>query len=50
MESFMNAVVGSMNMESGRPDYCVVGVGINTVTPPGGYDQDIRAIAGSIEE
>ena len=40
----------TMNMETGRPDYCVVGVGINTVTPPGGYDSDIRAIAGSIEE
>lgn len=40
----------TMNMESGRPAYCVVGVGVNTVTPPGGYDSDIRAIAGSIEE
>lgn len=40
----------TMNMESGRPAYCIVGVGINTVTPPGGYDADIRGVAGSIEE
>ena len=40
----------TMNMEAGVPAYCIVGVGINTVTPPGGYDASIRKIAGSIEE
>ena len=40
----------TMNMETGKPDYCVVGVGVNCVTPPGGYDKEIRSIAGSIGE
>lgn len=40
----------TMDMETGRPAYCIVGVGVNTVTPPGGYDASIRAVAGSIEE
>ena len=40
----------TMDMETGRPAFCIVGVGINTVTPPGGYDSSIRAVAGSIEE
>lgn len=40
----------TVNMETGRPDYCIVGIGVNTVTPPGGYDKELRGIAGSIEE
>ncbi len=40
----------TMNMETGKPDYCVVGVGVNCVTPLGGYDREIRNIAGSIGE
>lgn len=38
----------TMDMVTGRPEYVVVGIGINTVTPPGGYDADIRNIAASI--
>ena len=40
----------SINCETGTMDYAVVGIGINTRTPPGGFPEEIRAVAGSVFE
>ena len=38
------------DMETGIIDFIVVGLGLNLYTPAGGYPEEIRDIAGSLEE
>lgn len=38
----------AMNMEMGRLDYAVLGVGINVYEPNGGYPEEIKNIAGAV--
>ena len=37
----------SLNLESGRLDYAVLGVGINLTEPEGGWPDELKEIAGS---
>lgn len=37
----------SLNGESGRPAWVIVGIGVNTRRPSGGFPEDLQAIAGS---
>ena len=41
---------GSISMESGSLDYAVLGIGINVRVPDGGYEEDIKDIAGPVIE
>lgn len=38
----------SLDCESGRMDYVVVGIGINARSPKGGFPEDLRDTAGSV--
>lgn len=38
----------SINCETGGMDYAIIGIGINTRTPEGGFPEEIRAVAGSV--
>ena len=40
----------SISMESGLMDWAVMGIGFNVYEPEGGFPEDIRQIAGSIEK
>lgn len=40
----------SLSIESGSVDYAVVGIGINASPPKGGFDPEIRAIAGAVSD
>ncbi len=39
---------GGINPETGRMDYTVLGIGVNVTTPPDGYDEVLRGVAGAI--
>lgn len=39
---------GSVNLENGKMDYAVLGIGINVSVPDGGFPEEIKGIAGSI--
>lgn len=38
----------SLDCESGLVNYAVVGIGVNALTPPGGFPPELREIAGSV--
>ena len=40
----------AFGLESGAPEYVVVGVGINAYTPEGGFPQELAEIAGALWE
>ena len=40
----------SLDLESGMLDYAVLGLGLNVVTPPGGWPQELAAVAGALYE
>ena len=40
----------SLDLESGMLDYAVLGLGINLVTPPQGWPQEISGVAGALYE
>ena len=41
---------GSFNVETGRPDYAVLGIGINIAKPQGDFPAELRDIAGFITD
>lgn len=38
----------SFNLESGKLDYAILGVGVNMYTPDGGFPEELRDIAGAV--
>ena len=38
----------SLDCESGLVNYAVVGIGVNALTPPGGFPPELREIAGAV--
>lgn len=40
----------SFNLENGDLDYAIIGIGINVYEPEGGFPENIRNIAGAIQE
>lgn len=41
---------GAVNPKNGIPEYIIVGIGINAFTPPNGFDDEIKDIAGAVFE
>lgn len=39
---------GSFNVETGKLDYAIVGIGINVCPPKNGFPEDIKDVAGSV--
>lgn len=39
---------GAMSLENGNLDYAILGIGFNAYEPEGGFEDDIKGIAGSI--
>lgn len=39
---------GAINPVSGKPDYVIVGIGINAFVPDGGFEEEIKDIAGAV--
>lgn len=39
---------GAFNMETGKLDYAIVGIGINVIPPENGFPEELRDIAGAV--